>query len=87
MLGLLALIIGVVGFVLALIPALGIALGLVAIVIGVISLRKRWARGLATAGVVIGAVAAMFSVVVFMLVTITPYMIEQEQQQIELQQP
>lgn len=77
-LAILSLVIGIAGFVFALIPWLGIALGAIAIVLGVISLLKRWARGLSIAGIVIGGIAIVFALTVVLLLVVTQQMIESQ---------
>ncbi|MGN6407944.1 MAG: Ltp family lipoprotein, partial [Curtobacterium sp.] len=57
-----ALVVGIVAFVFGWVPVFGAILGVVAIVLGAIALRKRQSKGLAVTGLVLGAVAAITSI-------------------------
>jgi len=61
-LALAALIVGIGAFLFGLVPVFGAIVGLVAIVLGVLALRKRQSKGLALTGVILGGVALLTSV-------------------------
>lgn len=58
-----ALLVGAVGFVLALIPLLGIVVGAVAVALGLFALREGQSRSFALLGAVLGAAAVVASIV------------------------
>lgn len=57
-----ALVVGIVAFVFGWVPVFGAIVGVVAIVLGAIALRKRQSKGLAITGLVLGAVATITSI-------------------------
>lgn len=63
-LALAALIVGVVAFLLGLVPVVGTVVGLAAVVLGVIALVRRQSKPLAWIGLALGAVATVVSIVV-----------------------
>jgi hypothetical protein len=62
-LALAALIVGIGAFLVGLVPVFGALVGIVAVVLGVLALRKRQSKGMAIAGIVLGGVGALVSIV------------------------
>lgn len=56
-----ALVVGIIAVVLGIIPILGILLGSVAIILGVLALKRRRSSGLAISGLVLGSLALLTS--------------------------
>ncbi|WP_231556435.1 Ltp family lipoprotein [Cryobacterium sp. MLB-32] len=61
-LALAALIVGIAAFILGWIPVLGALVGLVAVILGILALRKRQSKGKALTGVILGSVGALASI-------------------------
>ena len=61
-----SLILGILGLVGAIIPILGLVMGIVGIVLGSMSLKSS-KRGMATAGIILGVLVVLFSLVIFCL--------------------
>jgi len=61
-LALAALIVGVVAFFCGLLPVFGAIVGLVAVVLGILALRKHQPKGLALTGLILGALATLASI-------------------------
>ncbi|WP_255364168.1 Ltp family lipoprotein [Frigoribacterium sp. MCBA15_019] len=57
-----ALVVGIGAFLFGLVPVFGALVGIAAIVLGVLALRKQQSKGMAVTGVVLGAVATIVSV-------------------------
>lgn len=57
-----ALVVGIAAFVFGWAPVFGAIVGIVAIVLGVLALRKQQSKGMAITGLVLGAVAALTSI-------------------------
>ena len=63
-LALAALLVGIGAFLVGLIPVFGALVGIVAVVLGALALRKRQSKGMAVTGIVLGATAAVVSIAV-----------------------
>lgn len=61
---LVALIVGIVAFLVGLIPVFGALVGAAAIVLGILTLRRQQSKGMAIAGIVLGGIAALSSILV-----------------------
>lgn len=59
---LMALVLGIVAFFLGLIPIFGLIVGAAAVTLGVLAIRQRQSKKMSTAGIVLGAVAALASI-------------------------
>lgn len=59
-----ALVVGIIGALLCWVPIVGLVLGLVALVLGIVGVRRRTGKGMAIAGIVLGAIAVVVGVVV-----------------------
>lgn len=57
-----ALVVGIVGFLMGLLPIIGAIVGIAAVVLGAISLSKKQPKGFALTGLILGAVAAIASI-------------------------
>lgn len=57
-----ALVVGIVAFFLGLIPILGLIVGAAAVTLGVLVIRQRQSKKMSTAGIILGAVAALASI-------------------------
>lgn len=57
-----ALIVGIVAFLVGLAPIFGALVGLTAVVLGILALRRHQSKGMAIAGVVLGAIATLASI-------------------------
>ena len=57
-----ALIVGIVGFLMGLLPVVGALVGIAAVVLGAIALAKKQSKGFALTGLILGAVAIIASV-------------------------
>ena len=62
-LALAALIVGIGAFLVGLVPVFGALVGVAAVVLGIIALRKRQSKGMAVAGIALGGVGALVSIV------------------------
>ena len=58
-----ALIVGIVAFLTGLVPVLGVILGIGAVVLGIVALRKHQSKGMSIAGIALGGVAVISSIV------------------------
>lgn len=65
-----ALVVGIVAFLLGLVPIAGIVVGAVAVVLGIIALVKKQPKGFALTGTILGGVGLIVSVIVTILATI-----------------
>lgn len=61
-LGLVALIVGILAFLFGLVPVFGALVGIAAIVLGILTLRKKQTKGMAIAGIVLGGIAVLASI-------------------------
>lgn len=70
-----AMVTGIVAFILAWLPFLGFILGLIAIVLGIIALKKPAGKAMAIAGLATGGVAVIWNLIVtaFIIITFTLY--------------
>lgn len=59
---LIALVLGIVAFFLGLVPVLGLIVGAAAVTLGVLAIRQRQSKKMSTAGIILGAVAALASI-------------------------
>lgn len=57
-----ALVVGIIGFLTGLLPVVGALIGAVAIILGIIALAKKQSKGMAITGLVLGAVALIASI-------------------------
>src|SRR5690554_4375935 len=56
-----ALVVGIMAFLLGLIPVFGAIVGLTAVVFGILAMRKNQSKGMSIAGIVLGGLAAVVS--------------------------
>jgi hypothetical protein len=61
-LALAALLVGIGAFLFGLVPVFGALVGVVAVVLAILALRKQQSKGMATAGIILGAVAIVASI-------------------------
>lgn len=59
-----ALVLGIVGLVLCAVPMLGFLLGVIALIFGIIGIRRQPAKGMAITGIVTGSVAILIGFIV-----------------------
>lgn len=63
-LALAALLVGIGAFLVGLIPVFGALVGIVAVVLGALALRKRQSKGMAVTGIVLGSIAALVTIAI-----------------------
>lgn len=61
-LGVISLVLGIIAFLTGWVPGLGLVLGVAAIVLGSVSLRKRRAKGFSITGIILGSIATLVSI-------------------------
>ena len=66
-----ALVLGILAIVFALVPLIAFPLGALAVIFGVISLRRNTAKGMSIAGLITGSLGLLFTVIVFVFTFLT----------------
>lgn len=68
-----ALVVGIVAFLLGLVPVLGLLLAIVGIVLGILALRGRAGRGLGITGLILSAFAFLTNIAVIVVLAVIPW--------------
>jgi uncharacterized membrane protein len=82
--GITSLILGIIATLLGLIAVISIPLGIAAIVTGVVSLKRRSAKGMAIAGIITGAIGIVVGLIGMLLVFIAVPSLQRNQRDIQV---